>query len=137
MSLRRPSTAPATTNGQRKRAHSGLLTNATSTAAASAARPTHPPQSPNRLSIALALPSSNLHGHQRQEKSHDRHVEVKDEVLGVENALREALVVLQDAQVAEKAAPDAARGVGVPPEHPKQKENEKRATGGQDRVPRE
>src|SRR5262245_40629383 len=114
------SKTPAATSHQRNCACAGKA-KGSSTAAASTAMPAYCAQSPKRLT--LALPPARLERLQPDEEREDREVQVVDDVLGVEDALGERVVVLDDRQLAEDRLPHAARRIAAPADDPEHQQH--------------
>src|SRR5207247_3373708 len=111
---------PAATSHQRKCACAGSA-NGSKTAAASTAIPAYCAQSPKRFT--LAFPPPPLQRLQADEECQDREVQIVDDVLRVEDALGEGVVVLDDRQLAEDRLPHAPRGFGAPADHPEHQQH--------------
>src|ERR1051325_870498 len=100
------------------------------TAAASTAMPAYWSPSPRRF--ILALPPSRLERLEADEEREDREVHVVDDVLRVEDALRERVEVLDHRQLAQHRLPDPARRVAAPADDPEHEEHDERDGAGHD-----
>src|ERR1051326_5308926 len=108
------------------------MANGSSTAAASTAIPAYCAQSPKRFT--LALPPARLERLEPDEERQEGEVHVVHDVLRVEDALGEGVVVLDDRQLAEQRLPHPARGLGAPPDHPEHEEDDERRGARHDLV---
>src|SRR5947209_8697286 len=89
---------------------------------------------PNPGSSGSSLPPARFESAEREEEREGDEVQVVHDVLRVEHALGEVVVVLEDREVLEHLAPRAARVVRAPPDDPEHQENAERRDRGDDLV---
>src|SRR5437879_5613503 len=119
------------------RAHRSLVSHGTNTArAAAASRNTTAADIPQRLSrlIALSPPPMGVEGAQGQEKRKPDHRHVVHDVLGLEDALGEAVHVLDDAGLLDDRTERSLGRVREPAEKPESEEHPEGAEPGDDLV---
>src|SRR5207237_1746105 len=104
------------------------MANGSNTAAASTAMPAYCAQSPKRF--MLALPPARLERLEADEECQEREVHVIHDVLRVEDALGEGVVVLDDRQLAQQRLPHPAGRFGAPPDDPEHEKDDERRRAG-------